>query len=75
MHFLADTLVEHLGIPENYAEHGGSVDHLIDVVHWFMLVLFVGWTGFFSDCLLEVLAAPSSQGLLSWCAESCDDPS
>lgn len=47
MHFLADTLVEHLGIPENYAEHGGSVDHLIDVVHWFMLVLFVGWTGYF----------------------------
>ncbi|MBT44310.1 MAG: hypothetical protein CL922_02520, partial [Deltaproteobacteria bacterium] len=47
MHFLADTLVEHLGIPENYAEHGGSVDHMIDVVHWFMLVLFVGWTGYF----------------------------
>ena len=47
MHFLAETLVELLGIPENYAEHGGSVDHLIDVVHWFMLALFVGWTGFF----------------------------
>ena len=36
-----------LGIPENYAEHGGSVDHMIDVVHWFMAGLFVGWTIFF----------------------------
>jgi cytochrome c oxidase subunit 2 len=36
-----------LGIPENFAEHGGSVDHLIDVVHYFMIALFVGWTLFF----------------------------
>ncbi|NIP94960.1 MAG: cytochrome c oxidase subunit II [Akkermansiaceae bacterium] len=39
-----------LGIPENFAEHGGSVDHMIDVVHWFMIALFVGWTGFFLVC-------------------------
>ncbi|NNC89516.1 MAG: cytochrome c oxidase subunit II [Akkermansiaceae bacterium] len=36
-----------LGIPENFAEHGGSVDHMIDVVHYFMIALFVGWTLFF----------------------------
>lgn len=39
-----------LGIPENFSEHGGSVDHMIEVVHWFMLALFVGWTAFFLLC-------------------------
>ncbi|MEM9080846.1 MAG: cytochrome c oxidase subunit II [Verrucomicrobiota bacterium] len=39
-----------LGIPENYAEHGGGVDHMIDVVHYFMIALFVGWTIFFLYC-------------------------
>ena len=38
------------GIPENYAEHGGSVDHMIEVVHWFMLALFVFWTALFLFC-------------------------
>ena len=47
MDLLASTLVEYMGIPENYAEHGGSVDHMIEVVHWFMLALFFGWTSFF----------------------------
>jgi len=40
-----------LGIPENYAAHGGQVDHMLDVVHWFMIALFVGWTLFFLFCL------------------------
>jgi cytochrome c oxidase subunit II len=39
-----------LGIPENFAAHGGGVDHLIDVVHYFMGALFVGWTLFFFLC-------------------------
>jgi len=40
-----------LGLPENYAAHGGQVDHMLDVVHWFMIALFVGWTLFFLFCL------------------------
>jgi cytochrome c oxidase subunit II len=40
-----------LGIPESYSYHGSSVDHIIDVVHWFMIALFVGWTLFFLFCL------------------------
>lgn len=40
-----------LGIPENYSSHGGQVDHMLDVVHWFMIALFVGWTLFFLFCL------------------------
>lgn len=42
-----------LGIPENYSAHGGQVDHMLDVVHWFMLVLFVGWTVFFFYCIFR----------------------
>jgi cytochrome c oxidase subunit 2 len=40
-------LLEHFGLMENYSAHGGQVDHLMNVVHWFMLALFVGWTVFF----------------------------
>lgn len=36
-----------LGITETYSLHGPGVDHLIGIVHWFMLALFVGWTAFF----------------------------
>jgi len=46
-----------LGIPENYAEHGANVDHLIDIVHWFMFALFVGWTLFFLFCLWKFRAS------------------
>ncbi len=28
---------------------------MIDVVHWFMIVLFVGWTAFFLLCLFKLL--------------------
>lgn len=46
-----------LGIPENFSAHGGRVDHLIDVVHWFMLALFVGWSLFFLYCLIRFRAS------------------
>lgn len=36
-----------LGMPENAAEHGVFIDQMLEFCHWFMLVLFVGWTGFF----------------------------
>ena len=45
------TFSDLLGLPDNYSAHGGHVDHLIVVVHWFMLALFVGWTAFFFVCL------------------------
>ncbi len=42
-----------LGIPENFSAHGGQVDHMLDVVHWFMFVLFIGWTIFFLYCIVR----------------------
>ena len=35
------------GIMPNYSEHGKEIDHMLNVCHWFMLVLFVGWTSYF----------------------------
>lgn len=36
-----------MGMVPNASEHGYLVDHLLEVCHWFMLVLFVGWFSFF----------------------------
>jgi len=47
------TLNELLGMPENMSQHGGQVDHMIEVVTYFMLALFVGWTLFFLFCLFR----------------------
>jgi len=35
------------GILPNASEHGPLVDHMLEFCHWFMLVLFVGWTTYF----------------------------
>ena len=34
------------GIPELASEHGELVDHMLGLVHWFMLLLFIGWSIF-----------------------------
>lgn len=36
-----------MGLPPNASEHGYLVDHMLEFCHWFMLVLFVGWTSYF----------------------------
>jgi cytochrome c oxidase subunit 2 len=36
-----------LGLPELASVHGGDVDRLIVYVHYLMIVLFVGWAGYF----------------------------
>jgi cytochrome c oxidase subunit 2 len=34
------------GICDLASEHGEMVDHMLEFVNWFMLVLFIGWTAF-----------------------------
>jgi len=46
-------MTEWLGLPVLAAAHGGQIDSLIGWIHVFMLVLFVGWTGFFGYCLVR----------------------
>src|SRR5688572_13590130 len=31
------------GLPKNVSTHGEEIDTLMSVLHWFMLLLFVGW--------------------------------
>jgi len=41
-----DVINDWLYMPELASEHGPVLNHMLAVVHWFMLVLFVGWTAF-----------------------------
>ncbi len=50
-----------LGIPDSYSAHGPQVDHLIDVVHWFMIVLFIGWSIYLTITLLRFRASRQKQ--------------
>lgn len=36
-----------LGMVENASEHGATIDIMFEFTHWFMLALFVGWSGYF----------------------------
>jgi len=42
-----------MGLPALAASHGAQIDNLIGWTHVFMLVLFVGWSGFFLYCLVR----------------------
>lgn len=45
-----------LGFPPLASEHGAQLDHLIVIVHWLMLALFVGWGSFFIFTLFRFRA-------------------
>jgi cytochrome c oxidase subunit 2 len=42
-----------LGLPPLASTHGGQIDNMIGWVHVFMLILFVGWGGFYTYCLIR----------------------
>ncbi|MBI5217147.1 MAG: hypothetical protein HY960_15430 [Ignavibacteriae bacterium] len=42
-----------LGLPPIASEHGIEVDHLLVLLHWLMLILFVGWTSYFLYALIR----------------------
>ena len=46
-------MTEWLGLPALASAHGGQIDSMIGWVHVFMLILFVGWGGFFAYCLVR----------------------
>lgn len=41
------------GFPPNLSTYGQAIDHLINLVHWFALLLFVGWGIFLIFCLIR----------------------
>jgi cytochrome c oxidase subunit 2 len=42
-----------MGQVPNAAEHGFLIDHMLEFCHWFMLLLFVGWSAFFAFTLIR----------------------
>src|SRR5687767_2665891 len=48
-----ENMTEWLGMPPIAAAHGGQIDNLIGWIHIFMLILFVGWGGFFLYVLVR----------------------
>ena len=46
-------MTEWLGLPALAATHGAQIDNLIGWIHVFMLILFVGWGGFFVYALVR----------------------
>jgi cytochrome c oxidase subunit 2 len=46
-------MLNYLGLPVGASTHAGEIDQLIALVHWLMLVLFVGWGLFFLFALFR----------------------
>ena len=55
-------MTEWLGLPPLAAAHGAQIDSLIGWTHVFMLILFVGWGGFFAYCLVRFRRSRQSGG-------------
>lgn len=52
---------KYLGFPVNASEHGPELDHMTGLVHWLMLVLFVGWGLYFLYVLFRFRARRQPQ--------------
>jgi cytochrome c oxidase subunit 2 len=46
-------MLDWLGMPVGASAHAGDVDRIMVLVHWLMLVLFVGWSVFFLYVLVR----------------------
>lgn len=46
-------LLKSLGLPLDASAHGPQIDQMMGVVHWLMLILFIGWGGFFLYTLVR----------------------
>jgi cytochrome c oxidase subunit 2 len=50
-------LIEALGICYNASQHGYVIDNMLEMLHWFMLALFVGWGSFYAYTLWRFRAS------------------
>src|ERR1700754_1829445 len=46
-------MLNYLGLPPQATTHAGEIDQMISLIHWLMLVLFVGWGIFFVYVLVR----------------------
>ena len=49
-------MLRYLNLPVEASTHAAEIDHMISLVHWLMLVLFVGWGIFFLYVLFRFRA-------------------
>src|SRR5438874_10486669 len=49
--------------PPDVSVHGRQIHSLINIVHWFMLLLFIGWGAFFVWCLIKYRAREGHKAL------------
>ena len=54
-------MLEWLGLPVAASAHAGEVDRIMALVHWLMLVLFVGWSVFFVYVLVRFRSGANPQ--------------
>ena len=50
-------LLEALGTTPNASQHGYAIDSMLEMLFWFMLVLFVGWGSFYAYTLWRFRAS------------------
>jgi len=46
-------MLSYLGLPVQASTHAGEIDNMISLIHWLMLVLFVGWGVYFVYALFR----------------------
>jgi len=46
-------MMDFLGMPVQASAHAAEIDHMTVLVHWLMLLLFVGWGAFFAFVLVR----------------------
>jgi cytochrome c oxidase subunit 2 len=46
-------MLNYLGLPVQASTHAGDIDQMISIIHWLMLVMFVGWGIYFAYVLIR----------------------
>jgi cytochrome c oxidase subunit II len=46
-------MLSYLGLPVQASAHAAEIDHMLSIVHWLMLLMFIGWGAFFVFVLVR----------------------
>ena len=50
-------LERYLGLPEQASAHAAEIDSMLGIIHWLMLILFVGWGAYYLLALFRFRAS------------------
>ena len=54
-------ILRDLGLPISISSNGAAIDETIALMHWLMLILFIGWGTFFIVSLVKFRKSKSPQ--------------